>query len=220
MNHFVHSRNLYSSGIRKNGTFSEYVVTKPGLLIPIPDTWTSIDAAQVGLAPLTALQALCHTLPGLPSPLSPVSVEQSFPILVYGASTSVGLYAVQFAHLAGLRVIATASPKNFDLVRQFGASEVFDYRDPELVSKIRQASHGTLRHAVDTVASGEAPQRVVDVLEVGDGENQGYIAAVMPYESVKAGVNVTFGLVFELLGEVISFRNGANTKTYKDVSGL
>jgi hypothetical protein len=55
---------------------------------------------------------------------------------------------------------------------------VFDYQDPELMSKIRQSSHGTLKHIVDAVASGEAPQRVADTFEVGDGENQGYVAAV------------------------------------------
>jgi hypothetical protein len=93
-------------------------------------TCTSIDAAQLGPTPLTALQALCHTLPSLPSSLSPVSVEQSFPILVHGASTFVGLYAAQSAHLAGIHVIATASPKNFDLVRQSGSRT--DLQNPSI----------------------------------------------------------------------------------------
>jgi NADPH:quinone reductase-like Zn-dependent oxidoreductase len=85
------------------------VVTKPGLLVPTPDTWTLTDVAQLAEAPLTALQALYHVLPDLPSPLLPSPAEQSLPILIYGASSSVDLYAVQFAHLASLRVIATAS---------------------------------------------------------------------------------------------------------------
>jgi hypothetical protein len=178
------------------------VVTKPSLLVPTPDTWTSTDSAQLAEAPLTALQALYHVLPDLPTPLSPLPAEQTYPILIYGASSSVGLYAVQFAHLAGLRVIATASPRNFDLVKQFGASEVFDYRDPELVSKIHESSHGKLKYAVDAVVIGDSPQRVAGALDIGGGDDTGYVAALLPYESVRAGVNVAFGLVFELLDEV------------------
>jgi NADPH:quinone reductase-like Zn-dependent oxidoreductase len=46
--------------------------------------------------------------------------------LVYGGSTAVGLFAVQLAKLAGYKVVATASPKNFDLVKSYGADEVVD----------------------------------------------------------------------------------------------
>jgi hypothetical protein len=68
---------------------------------------------------------------------------------------------------------------------------------------------------VNAVASGEAPRHVADTFEVGDGENQGDVGGVVPYESFKAGFNVTFGLVFELLDEVLSHRDGANTRLTK-----
>jgi NADPH:quinone reductase-like Zn-dependent oxidoreductase len=84
-----------------------------------------MSAAQLAGDPLTAaLPALYHVLLDLPSPLSPLPAEQSFLILIRGAYFSVGLYAVRFAHLAGLRVIAATSPSNFDLVKQFRANEV------------------------------------------------------------------------------------------------
>lgn len=41
-------------------------------------------------------------------------------------SGSVGLYAVQFAHLIGLKVAAVASPRNFDLLKSLGADVVFN----------------------------------------------------------------------------------------------
>jgi hypothetical protein len=34
-------------------------------------------------------------------------------------------------------VVTTASPKNHDLVKSFGADAVFDYRDPDVVQKIK-----------------------------------------------------------------------------------
>lgn len=48
--------------------------------------------------------------------------------------------AFQYSHLkqsSGARVVSTASPKNHELVKSFGADEVFDYRDPEVAEKIR-----------------------------------------------------------------------------------
>jgi NADPH:quinone reductase-like Zn-dependent oxidoreductase len=34
-------------------------------------------------------------------------------------------------------VVSTASPKNFDLVKSLGADAVFDYRDSDVVKKIK-----------------------------------------------------------------------------------
>ena len=39
------------------------------------------------------------------------------------------MFAVQLAKLAGYKVVATASPKNFDLVKSYGADEVVDVSD-------------------------------------------------------------------------------------------
>jgi NADPH:quinone reductase-like Zn-dependent oxidoreductase len=45
-------------------------------------------------------------------------------VLVHGASGAVGISAVQQALLQGARVIGTASPKNWDLLKRFGAEPV------------------------------------------------------------------------------------------------
>ena len=34
-------------------------------------------------------------------------------------------------------MVSTASPKNFDLVKSYGADAVFDYRDSDVVKKIK-----------------------------------------------------------------------------------
>jgi NADPH:quinone reductase-like Zn-dependent oxidoreductase len=61
-------------------------------------------------------------------------------ILVWGGSTAVGHHAVQLASLSGYKVITTASLKNHDWLKSLGATTCFDYRDPEVVSKIKQAA--------------------------------------------------------------------------------
>ena len=57
---------------------------------------------------------------------------------MWAGSTSVGQYAVQYGKLSGYTVIATASPKNNDLIKSLGADFVFDYRDPDVVQKIKE----------------------------------------------------------------------------------
>ena len=39
---------------------------------------------------------------------------------------SVGQYAIQLAKIAGYRVVTTASPRNFELLKSYGADAVFD----------------------------------------------------------------------------------------------
>jgi NADPH:quinone reductase-like Zn-dependent oxidoreductase len=47
---------------------------------------------------------------------------------VHGAAGSVGIFAVQLAHLHGAHVIGTASSTKLELVAELGADEVIDYR--------------------------------------------------------------------------------------------
>ncbi|ORY90117.1 chaperonin 10-like protein [Leucosporidium creatinivorum] len=133
------------------GSFAEHVKTKASLLWEVPD---SIDweqaAALGGAAADTAFQALSlrHGLPVLGEP-----VTDKRPFLVWAASTSVGMYAIQVAKLAGYTVIATASPKNEALVKSFGADAVYPYADESTPSKIAEA-YPTLSQALDCFAEG------------------------------------------------------------------
>jgi NADPH:quinone reductase-like Zn-dependent oxidoreductase len=48
-------------------------------------------------------------------------------VLIHGASGGVGIFAVQLARRAGASVIATASARNTEFLRQLGAERVIDY---------------------------------------------------------------------------------------------
>ncbi len=49
----------------------------------------------------------------------------------------------------GHRPIATCSPRNFALARSYGADDVFDYNLPDCADRIRTATRGGLRFALD-----------------------------------------------------------------------
>ena len=180
----------------ENGAYAEYAVAESERgIVTIPDSWSFEQGAQLGVGPFTALQCLHETLE-LPSPFDDAQPKRS--ILIWGGATSVGQYAIQFAKLGGLRVIATVSPKNFDLVKGLGADEVFDYRDESVVQKIRAATDNALDIAVDTVSEGKTPEQVTGAI----GDKGGRVAIILPYESPRADVKVKFSMAPELLKHV------------------
>ena len=181
----------------ENGAYAEYVVAESECaIVPIPDSWSFEQGSQLGIAPYTALQCLHETLE-LPSPFDARSGPQRS-ILIWGGATSVGQYAIQFAKLGSFRVITTSSPKNFDLVKGLGADEVFDCRDEGVVQKIRAATGNALDIAVDTTAEGKTPEQVTGAI----GDKGGRVAIVLPYESPRADVKVTFKVAYDMLNRV------------------
>ncbi|THH15187.1 hypothetical protein EW146_g5252 [Bondarzewia mesenterica] len=176
---------------------SEYVVASADIAIAIPSTWTFENAAQLGVAPFAASQFLCQTH-HFSSPSesddenSSVSVnedsaEDAGPemLLVFGGATLVGLYTLQLAKLSGLRVLAACAPKHFDLLREFGADEVFDYTSPDTCMTIRAHTGGRLKRAVDVISEGRSAFQVSLAL----GPEGGKVAVSRMYTSPRPGVD-------------------------------
>lgn len=121
-------------------------------------------------------------------------------------TASVGLFAVQLAAIAGLRVITTCSPRNAELVRSLGASEVFDYHDPDVVDKIRAAAPG-MRYAFDTIGDGDTSTLSSRALASNE---QVYLCTVRPgkafTENVTANTIVSDVLVWTAFLKDHSYR--------------
>ena len=185
--------------MQANGSFAEYLVVDAEFgVVPIPGGWSFEEAAQLGVGPLTALQCLHQSLE-LPSPFEVIRPRDSQrTILIWGGASSVGQYAIQFAKLGGLRVLTTASPKNFGLVRGLGADDVFDYRDEGVVEKIRAATGNALDIAVDTVSEGKTAEQVTGAI----GNKGGKVATILPYQSPRPDVKVIFSTLLDLLKRV------------------
>jgi NADPH:quinone reductase-like Zn-dependent oxidoreductase len=118
------------------GAFQHYAVLMQHMVSSIPDSLPFVEAAVLPLALSTAATGMFqqdHL--GLPMPSADPG-QRSETVLVWGGSTSVGSNAIQLARNAGYRVVATASPRNFDYVRSLGAAEAVDYRSPAAVDEI------------------------------------------------------------------------------------
>jgi NADPH:quinone reductase-like Zn-dependent oxidoreductase len=89
---------------------------------------------------VTAFHALSEKLEiqlPWPCPQGFIPHNQEIPILIWGAGSSVGQFAVQILKNWGYKnVIATASPKHEGKLKRYGAAHVIDYRSPDVVDSI------------------------------------------------------------------------------------
>lgn len=201
-----------------NGAFQEYVKTLPALIWHKPASLPYEDAASMGgIALSTAVQALFYRL-DVPKPWDPASKSPDGPIIVWAGSTSVGLSAISLIKLSNpsTPIISTASPHNHALLKSRGVDAVFDYRDPDVVNKIKTwvAEHGYedgVEKAFDTISEHGSTKLVADSL----GKNGGRIVTLIPVsEEEKASWPSNVLDVYILLYGVL---DPANQKDHTDI---
>jgi NADPH:quinone reductase-like Zn-dependent oxidoreductase len=118
------------------GAFQHYVVLMAHMASPIPDSLSFAQAAVLPLQLSTAATGLFQD-DGLRLALPTADpAERGETVLVWGGSTGVGANAIQLARNAGYRVVATASPRNFDFLRSLGAADVVDRNSPSAVNEL------------------------------------------------------------------------------------
>src|SRR5207244_13271952 len=87
--------------------------------------------------------------------------ERGQTVLIAGAAGGVGHLAVQFAKLAGARVIGTGSSRNRDFVLGLGADEYVDYTQQDVAEAVSGVDL-----AFDTVG-GDTTQSLVPTVREG-----------------------------------------------------
>lgn len=103
-----------------DGMASEYVVLNAEGLLPIPDGLSFAEAATLPCAGITAWNALMKA-----------QLQPGATVLIQGTG-GVSLFALQFARMMGLRVIATtSSAEKITLLKNLGAAHVINYRERE-----------------------------------------------------------------------------------------
>ena len=100
------------------GAHAEYLTVKEsGVVAKLPENRTFSETAGLCDAAMTALTFLRDN----------AALQPGQRILIYGASGSVGTYAIQLAKGMGAHVTAVCSTANVELVRSLGADAVIDY---------------------------------------------------------------------------------------------
>lgn len=189
------------------------IIVKGNVQIRMPDRdqLSFEQAATLGVGIATVALGLYQNLElAWPTPTQPdLGCGGGTPILIYGGSTATGALAIQFARLSGYHVYTTCSRTNFDLVRNFGAHEVFDYHDSEAAAaRIRDSSNNALKLVFDTI-SDEASANFCSRAISTEGGDYSHVNQVPASSTHRADVRCHFAGAFTVFGE--DFKYGDTT---------
>ncbi len=152
----------------KGGALAQKVVTNEAHIAPKPQKLNFEQACSFITVALTAYQAL-HDY---------VDIKADEYILINGASSNVGRFAVQFAKQMGLNIAASSSAEHLPLVESLGAQKVFNYKEASAVD-LEQKFDVIL----DVAGTFQAIEQVSSLLN-DDGR---FITAVPNPELMKSG---------------------------------
>lgn len=119
---------VYAASLLTMRAYAEYIcLPETAAIVHKPASITYEEAAAIPIGASTALHFLRKA-----------NLQRGQHIIIYGASGSVGTYAVQLAKYFGAEVTAVCSAQHAPLMKALRADHFIDYKDPAFQTKLTQ----------------------------------------------------------------------------------
>ncbi|KAF4768055.1 hypothetical protein N7455_000357 [Penicillium solitum] len=179
-----------------HGSYGEYAVGRADTTFHIPEQVSFEEAATIPLAGMTAALGLYQRL-NLPLPWRPA--QNRLPLVIYGAASAVGAFAVKLASLSNIHPLICVAGQGGSfvetLIDRSKGDTVVDYRngDDAVVASLREAlgDGEKLEYAFDAVTGKGSYQNLTKVLDAHIGK----IAVVLArkeYETIPDSVELSY----------------------------
>jgi len=176
---------------RPFGTAAEFIALPDAQAVKLPDGVSFEAGACLGIPAMTA----CHAVA--------LAGAKDATLLVAGGAGSVSQYVIQFAKLAGARVIATvSSQQKAEIARAAGADETIDYKREDVGARVMALTGGRGVDAVIEMDLAANAKLYPDILHARSSVviyGTGSAEATIPAQpSLVNGFKIEFVYVYEL----------------------
>src|SRR5262249_31130355 len=120
-------------GYQTQGGFAEYAKARAVDCLPIGEGWSFAEWAAIPLTFVTAWNMLHDK----------AKIQANDIVVVFGASSGVGVAAIQIARLAGAQVFAVAgSAEKLAKAQELGAHVTLDYKTQDIGKEVKARTGG------------------------------------------------------------------------------
>ncbi|MBV9407174.1 MAG: NAD(P)H-quinone oxidoreductase, partial [Acidobacteriaceae bacterium] len=141
--------------ILAGGGYAEFCAAPAAQVLPIPQGWTSVEAATLPENLFTVYDNLI-TRAGL------VAGEK---VLIHGGTSGIGSMAIMLSHAWGATSIATAgSTEKCEACVRFGAAQAINYREMDFVAEVKSFTAGCGVNVILDIVGGPYLERNLEAL--------------------------------------------------------